>query len=746
MLSFLVNFIEQWLGSLPKVMFSFLGVLVCVVVVSALWDRRMRSFSAALAILAGLAMTFNAPLLRIFTSLTPEQRIGFFGVAGGIGVIAMTVMALKKSVLQGRYAIFWFGCGVGLIVVFLHPAVQLSLKTIAQNSALMVIGGVAGLLFFLFAFHVSIAITRLEQRYQRLRKTLSPVGTNGRQTSGDEGDADDVLLNLSLRSLFAGFSGESVRRRIRGASVGVPLIMIIATLAVIITGLAAPQAMIGDEVTHYYMLVKQGQDISKPNFFADIPMADGGIETRRYPHSFGWHYLGALVYRASQGSFSAVQLYQAVFFFQLLLVAYLLARSRGGVESRSALVYVLALASLPVCLIFSVAFYQDVPMSAQALTAFYFLEKRRWFVASLFLSLALWMKVTAVLFFPAFFILLALWQIRGASWFRGGITCIVALLIVLSATWMLGRAINVYGHTSFYPQEKMQIMLSIAKNRFSGIFLGTEEETMQEVAAQVRAAQQHPGNTPQETAPVIIANHPGDLRIKQNYLVYGGVLLWGVFFAGALSYVPPFRKKISRQMQSSGMWLLGVGGSYLIMTAYMIRSAPDARFFLPALPFLLLPIIERIVHFPRPKILITIIATLAFLQGGYVLKEAYSLRFVPDGMQEGIEYLAKNPPSPERIFMYPEGNYRFFPYSHEWYLGYRLREFWRADNDRRIQLLQQFGIGAIVIKKRLISPVDEDITNLGVYPVYFVEDIERDDRFVKVFENADLLIYRTPEP
>ncbi len=164
--------------------------------------------------------------------------------------------------------------------------------------------------------------------------------------------------------------------------------------------------MVGDEVTHYFMLAKQAEDISQPNFYSYIPFADEDIDVRCYPHSFLWHYFGAVVYRLSDESFYAVQLYQAAFLFQLLFFAYLMAYHRGGVETRSALVYMLAVASLPITLTFSVVFYQDVPMTAQVVTAFYLLDRHKWLWASMFMALALGFKVTAILFFPPFFLLL----------------------------------------------------------------------------------------------------------------------------------------------------------------------------------------------------------------------------------------------------------------------------------------------------------------------------------------------------
>ena len=135
---------------------------------------------------------------------------------------------------------------------------------------------------------------------------------------------------------------------------------------------------------------------------------------------------------------------------------------------------------------------------------------------------------------------------------------------------------------------------------------------------------------------------------------------------------------------------------------------------------------------------------MAILQGGQVLKKAYDLRNVSSELKDAISFLQKNPVEPPLIFMYPEGNYRLFPYAHDWYLNYKLREFWKGDNDARIEMLQKQGIGAVVIKKHLIADVDDTITNLGVYPTYFVRDVEKDKRFRKVFDNRNVVIYRVP--
>ena len=502
--------------------------------------------------------------------------------------------------------------------------------------------------------------------------------------------------------------------------------------------------MIGDEVTHFYMLTNQAEDFTKPNFYAEIPLATGEIETRRYAHSFFWHYIGALIYYFADKSFLAVQLYQTFFLIQFLSVAYLLSRDRKGVESRASLIYVIVLASLPLSLIFSVAFYQDVPMTAQVLTAFYLLHRGRWFWASLFMSLAIGFKVTAVLFFPAFFLLLFAWQSKRSGWAKGLIATFCALLIVLGVTWQIGRMIVTHGESTFYPQAQLEKIFRKTKEAIESKFPIVSQKTgISDINTEFSARPKKQQKT-REKKPVIIANHPGDLRIPANFLIYGGVLLWLVLGAGVVGGVfKCFLYNYGDNNKKSDLWLYFVGLSYTLIAAWYVRTAPDARFFLPALPFLILPFIENVTVLPKPKLLISLITALAILQGGYVLKKTYQLRAITPEIQDGIEFLENHKPS-GHIFMYPEGNYRFFPVQHEWYLGYRLRQFWRADNDERIKLLKKFKVSTIVIKKPLIAQVDEQITNLGVYPIFFVKEIEEDSRFQRIFDNNQLVMYRVP--
>jgi len=366
------SFIDQWAGGGSNIIFTFCGLLLCVVAATTFWERRISIITLICLIVCGLALTFHHP---ISTAVEP-----FFSGYSNLVVWIIIVLTV-------------------------------------------------GLLLFLW-----------------LRKK-------------------SYLNNQALFS--SGFKGsvlpeESLPRSPRGTAIGAPLVIAISVLAVMVTGISTPQVMIGDEVTHYFMLTHQAEDLTQPNFYSVIPNATGIIETRPYSHPFLWHYLGAVIFYLTGGSFIAIQIYQSLYFLQFLTVAYLLARERHGVESRSALVYVLVLASLPMSLIFSVTFYQDVPMIAQVLTAFYLLRKAKWFWAAAFLALAIGFKVTASLFFPPFFLLLLYWQIKKSGWLQGTIVTACALAIVMAATWQTGKAIKTYGMTKRISTRRIPMVPTIS--------------------------------------------------------------------------------------------------------------------------------------------------------------------------------------------------------------------------------------------------------------------------------------------
>jgi len=745
------SFANQWLGTaLPKLFLLFLAILLCILVVAAVWDRRIKTLGASFGISIGillLAITFGESVASFFGGLDVATRMRLIAAFVSIAMLVLTAVTFWKTGLHLRYGVLWGAIFLLVLLTALFPGPLRAFPSILGVQYGLAVAVLGILFLLLLAFHLSVVVSELQDRQTYLleRVRLLEHSVFGSKKS-DYPDAVQTKHNLYL-VLFSKLSGrldlQSFSFKVpHGTAITAPIIILLAVGAVTLVGMLAPQVMIGDEVTHYYMMETQSKDLMEPNFLAKIPTGWGETEVRRYPHSFLWHYFGAVLFYISGGSFFIIQLYQALFLAQLLGVAYLLARSRGGVESRSALVYLLLVASLPMTLIFSVAFYQDVPMTAQVLTAFYLLRKNRWFLASLFLGFGLGLKVTAILFFPAFFSCLMVWTYKRKSVTRMILVLSCSLLIVSGFTFGFSKILKEYGNATFYPAIKIeQIIKQVSQYLSTNAQAAEFIEHEQAVTTPVKKAK----SVVSERMAEVIANHPGDLHIKSNYFVYGGGLLYLCFAGVVLSFFLQIFGKRSRDYSMvSPFWLWATGLSYFVFVAYFLRFTPDARFFFPGLMFCMLPIAERMVRLPKQRWIVIFITAIALVQSGYALVKTYHLRRVSPEINEAIHYLQEHPPQPRTVFMYPEGNYRLFPVPHEWYLHYYLRDFWRADNDSRIKTLQEFGIGAVVIKKHLVAEVDDNITNLGVYPTWFVEDLRNDKRFVRLFENSQVVIYQIP--
>jgi hypothetical protein len=761
-LQLVLNFISSWAGTtIPRIFIAFLGMLCVILTIVAFWDQRIKVAPGLLLLITGILMVAVALDPRILYFLAETSyltRIRILMLTLSVVVMATTIEAIRRSHLQERYALLWIGTSIIIFLTAIFPQMVGFLTIIIGTQYLTAVIGIIFTFLLLIAFHFSISLstyskkqTNISQQCAILEERIAELNRRigiGKPEAFPENIRPDELFQMAK-------SDEKIekiahinekKRSLRGAQIAVPAIIAITFVSALIIGWMTPQPILGDEVTHYYMLIKQAGNLSQPNFYAEIPTAWGEIEYRRYPHAFLWHYIGAVIYRLSGGNFYAVQLYQCLFLAQLLIIAYLLGKSRLGVENRSVILYVIVLASLPISILFSVTFYQDIPLSAQILTAFYFLKKKRHLIASFFMCFAIGIKITAFLFLPAFFIIFFIEEAKMKMWFQGGVRLFISIMIIFSFTWSMRYALKTYAEADFYPETKLYQLIKSLKSAISTEHAGQPKKTavdeMNEKNNKTDLRKNKP-ITPYDAE--IIANHPGDLRIAKNYLIYGGLVIWIVLLAGLISIIwERLGLKCALEKERNCGWLVGVGGSYILFTAYFLHSAPDARFFLPGLPFLILPLAERVVRLPRPKILIAIISTLAILQAGFVLAKTYKLRNVTPETREAIDYLARTQPNSARIFMYPEGNYRLFPLRHDWYLGYKLREFWHGDNNFRITLLNNYGISLIVVKKHLIAPVSEEIINLGVYPDYFIRDLEKDTRFEKLFENNGIIIYRVP--
>lgn len=745
----LLFFVSQWLGvTLPRIAAALLGLLIVVLVIMGLWERRIRAMSGILLGIAGLsllAIAIDTRILHAAVASSFLSRIRFGLALLSLVVLGVTFESIRVARLRERYALLWLVTAVTVLLVAVFPQTIDFITVLLGVQYVTAIVGVVFTFLLLVVFHFSVALSSLEEDRARIAQRCALVERRVEELEHHLNLRRPVPAEMPMARLIAPASpGSSNRqgRRFNGAIAASVVVIVVSFLAVLLVGLKTREPLIGDEVTHFFMLTRQAEVWPTPAFQAWIPNGwSDEPEVRNYPHPNGWHYIGGWLYRMMPSyGFVVIQFYQALFWLQLLVVMLFWSRARSGGESRASLLLIAVLASIPMNLLFSVAFYQDVPMAAQAVTAFYLLDRRRYLSATLFLLLALWIKVTGVIFAVPFVMVCVYHAVDGVRkngfrrfpWAR----LVVLMALIGTGLWTQGWMLKTYANAPYYPVQ--QIERSLKQLR------AARPDPARDIVPPERLTPaEHPERPSKLTVreAEIIANHPGDLRLPINFILYGGVLLWLVCSAGAVGLLRPRSHRIPVAASRRRAWPLFVGFFYLAVAYMQLRTAPDARFFLPALPFVLLPLCEWAMRLPKSKWILIVAVVIAFLQGTYTLNKTAKLRRVDDALIEAIRFLEKHPPTPLRIFMYPEGNYRLFPAPSEWYLGYRLREFWWGDNDYRIELLRRRRVGAVVVKKHLIQPVDAAITNLGIYPPEFVRDLKSDPRFEKWFENEAVYIF-----
>lgn len=513
----------------------------------------------------------------------------------------------------------------------------------------------------------------------------------------------------------------------------------VAYLAVLTVGLLSREPMIGDEVQHYFMLVTQAGQLPSPTVDAVVPVYVGKDHVRHYPHVFLWHYVGAVLWKYLGRSFAVVQIYQSLFYLQLMISGWLLMRHETKrVLPMAELLCVVGLASLPLTLIFTVAFYQDVPAVAQLVTSLLLLRRGRLFMSLVFLCVGLWFKESVTVVLPAYLVCVV-----AFDWGRERPLKLVSRAGIVVAVFVLHSllAIHVMAKTgcNYYPVKTVRHQLQNAQQAIQRTLAEHGSSVGSRPAASAGVAQPPPIESRKYS---VISTSPGDLRLPINWLIYGGGVFWGLAVAGILG-IAWGRRRDQGGTGTCG-WLAGLAAWCLIAIAFQMKEAPDARFFLPAIILFLFPLCRWAATLPWKRIWIPALCLAAVVQSTVVLGKTYDLRQVRPGVREAIAYLTAHPPQPNEVFMYPEGNARLLPCAHNWYLSYGLRDFWRASNDERLTVLHKRRLGAIVVKKYLVGSLDPAMNNLGIYPDYFVRDIENDKRFAKVLDNRDVAIYLVP--
>jgi hypothetical protein len=461
--------VSQSVGTtVPRMVAVLIGILLCLAVMQSIWERRAIRIHMLLLFLGGIASLvsgifpgFLHGLVRVTDPIRLRILVGFLSST----VLLVTFESIRRSLLRERYALLWMVTGLLLLVSAIVPqSVDLIGVLFGTDYWVTVVGILASFILFI-AFHFSLAFSKHEHQQQKMAQRCAALESRIEQMELAAGYT--VRTAVPIPACPRPKSSEPAvaskwRLKIPGAYLLLLLVVLLSVVVNLVVGLLSHAPMIGDEVTHYFMLTNQADNLPTPTFESRIPVGWGGHEMRGYPHVNGWHYIGALVYRFMGRTFASVQIYHTFFWVQFLLAAGWLARRRNGKISRVPVLYVLLLATLPAASIFSVAQYQDIPAAAQILLAFSLAYYGHWLSGAIFMLLALSLKVTSFIFIPAFVLVVLCNGDKGwkgiptrQALARAITRVLVVVMLMLSGSFLWDLTLSRYANARFYPFESV---------------------------------------------------------------------------------------------------------------------------------------------------------------------------------------------------------------------------------------------------------------------------------------------------
>lgn len=502
------------------------------------------------------------------------------------------------------------------------------------------------------------------------------------------------------------------------------IIMVVLTVAGI--GILAPGPMIGDEVAHFYLLHNIAANLPDLTLTYHIPTAWSTVGLERFcNHSFLWHITGALIYRVIPHIF-AIQLYQMLFVIQFIIVFFFFARDITRRDYFCVCWAMVLMWTMPMFLLFGTIFYKDIPVAAQIITAFYLLFRRKYVMSLLFWALALLLKETAVIMLPAL-LFYYIWRMRRVK--IKMYVMVGSCLIVTALSFIIEGAILM----EVLPERTPLIVEQLHK-------------VMPWFDITSAAATASP-----ET--VEGGNCPGNLNVLNNWFIYPGIGLW-IGFALALAGIC---RQAFRTPRLTPLDLRKIGSSYgvislLIAMSYIIPATIalwpdncDIRYYCPAIPFLIFWIAYWSADLIRKyRFMLPLLIAMLLAQTAAVSYKIIQLRTLSPELKEAIRFLKQQNTSPDncRIFMYPEGNARFFPYEPIWTRGNLYFDIMTANNETKATLWKNNHVTFVVVKKYMESNQSPESTNFGSYPKKFVDDLHNDPmRFPVLFENRQIIIF-----
>lgn len=554
----------------------------------------------------------------------------------------------------------------------------------------------------------------------------------------------------------------------------VALVAILGSAVVFYAGVNS-DVYLGDESPHYFVASKLYEDkegaFSDPNFTCKVLR----VTLRGYSLDILWHTLLAGLWGLSgQRSQLIAQLYQACWYFLLVLSVYLLGKELYN--KTTGMYGAILCATMPFAVAYSILLYIDVPVTALTTLTLWMAIKKSYLWAGVFMGLALLTKRNALLILPSVFILLFLkdrvlfelselrnqgvkqYLVKGLAFTPltefGGVNIkflriailyrIFSVLLELPnqgiRKWFnkigvvnfLKFAIPIfvvmipslyYRHkyaSAVIPPQHLKAFLTDAGNQFTG-FLHPENFLL------------HPGFILKFIGPVLLLCMI--LYILNKRYEKQDLLLW----IPITIYISMFVVCLITMAASHSADIT----TFKTRILRLATSAMSIRYFSPVLPLLALIAGKELLSI-NTRHFRTILLAIAFMQMFTTAVYVQRARTIPPDLREAYNFFSRVYPHGQTVFCNKTALGIHTPHNPLRDMGKRmaLRDlYWLADDKEIFSILKAHNISYVFVEKDMIFD-DSRVRNTGGYPKSFVEKLPRLPFLKPIFTNGAAQIWQ----
>lgn len=476
------------------------------------------------------------------------------------------------------------------------------------------------------------------------------------------------------------------------------LAVILALFASVIIFLAGVKSdlSLGDETFHYRM-AKEIYDSGKRPLYDPLFDSYGDVRVP-YVNEPLWHYGLAYLWKLlGAPSVIIAQAYQAVFYFLLIIVTYMVALEMYG--RREALYSALIVGTVPMITSLSIILHIDVPIALFSTLCFLLLIKKRFFWAGVaFGVMFLTKRNSYFLIIPYILILFQLSEGKAGEKAKSLVTFVATALVINLPDFIF--RVRHFPLKFFYQFPALPPLPQYTVKDL-------------EVSFYDQAS---------------IIQHP------LNILKYLGLVLLlsiGVYIA---------KRSYSKK---DGLLLFPIA-SYIVFFIIFFREGLIIRYLSPIVP--MMAILSSVgLSSLKARWVRHLVVALALAQ---LVGSAYYVhdnRKIPQSIKAGYDYVRQH--IPENAHLLSSKN-RLVYYTNRyvlWYSYLSVREmpylFWKANETEAIDILRKYEISYLFVEKDIVYD-DSKTRHLGGYPKTFIQKISTFSRFEPVFENEGVSILR----